>query len=88
LEEQGNPGWRRYSYCLPRKPEPFLNGARGIGQVATDGVVKPVVSGVVTVLNVFLGVIGLLVCGGSALAYKYGLPKPEQVKRAFELLKR
>ncbi len=69
-------------------PEPFLNGARGITQVATDGVVKPVVSGLVTLLSVLLGVIGLLGCGGVALAYKYGLPKPEHFKRAFALLKR
>jgi hypothetical protein len=69
-------------------PEPFLAGTRGIAQVATDGVVKPVVSGFVTLLSVLLGVIGLLGCGGIALAYKHGLPKPEHLKQVFELLKK
>jgi hypothetical protein len=69
-------------------PEPFLNGTRDIAEVATDGVVKPVVSGVVTIVCVLLGVICVLACGGAALAYKYGLPKPEYVKQAFGLLKR
>jgi hypothetical protein len=30
----------------------------------------------------------VVACGGVALAYKYGLPKPEYFKRAFEILKR
>lgn len=64
-------------------PEPFLNGKRDLAQVATDGVVKPVVSGLVTLLCVLIGVIG---CG--ALVYKYGLPTLTQLKRVFQLLKR
>jgi len=69
-------------------PEPFLNGTRDIAQVATDGVVKPVVGGVVTLFCVLLGVLGVVACGGAALAYKYGLPKPEHLKWVFALLKR
>ncbi len=59
-----------------------------IAQVATDGVVKPVVSGFVTLVSVLLGVIVLLGWGGVTLANKHGLPKAEHLKWAFELLKR
>jgi len=69
-------------------PEPFLNGTRDIAQVATDGVVKPVVGGLVTLLCVLLGVIAVVACGGVVLVYKYGLPKPEHLMRAFALLRR
>jgi len=69
-------------------PEPFLKGTRDIAQVATDGVVKPVVSGTVTLLCVLLGVIAVAVCGVGVLAHKYGLPKPEYIGQALGMLKR
>ncbi len=69
-------------------PEPFLGATREIAQVATDGVVKPVVSGFVTLVSILLGVIVLLGWGGVTLANKHGLPKAEHLKWALELLKR
>jgi hypothetical protein len=69
-------------------PEPFINGTRDIAKVATDGVVTPVVNGVFSLLQVALIAIGVLACGGVALMYKYGLPKPRHLKWGLALIKR
>ena len=68
-------------------PEPFLNGTRDIASVAGETVVKPVVGGVFTLLNIALCVVGVLLLAIVGLAYKYGLPKAESVKTIMSLWK-
>lgn len=68
-------------------PEPFLSGTRDIASVAGETVVKPVVSGMFTLLNIALGVIGVLLLAVIGLAYKHGLPKAESVKTIVSLWK-
>jgi len=68
-------------------PEPFLNGTRDIASVAGETVVKPVVGGVFTLLNIALGVVGVLLLAVIGLAYKHGLPKAESVKTIVSLWK-
>lgn len=68
-------------------PEPFLSGTRDIASVAGETVVKPVVGGVFTLLNIALGVVGVLLLAIVGLAYKHGLPKAESVKTIVSLWK-
>ncbi|MBX9580273.1 MAG: hypothetical protein K2X87_08200 [Gemmataceae bacterium] len=68
-------------------PEPFLSGTRDIASVAGETVVKPVVGGVFTLLNVALGVVGVLLLAVIGLAYKHGLPRAESVKTVVSLWK-
>ncbi len=68
-------------------PEPFLSGAKDIASVAGETVVKPVVGGVFTLLNIALGVVGVLLLAVVGLAYKHGLPKAESVKTIISLWK-
>jgi hypothetical protein len=69
-------------------PEPFLNGTRDIASVAGESVVKPVVGGFFTLLNVALIVAGVLVLAVIGLAYKHGLPKAESIKLLLSLFKK
>ena len=69
-------------------PEPFLNGTRDLAAVAGDSVVKPVVGGVFTLLNVALVGAGVLLLAVIGLAYKYGPPKVESVKALLSLFKK
>jgi hypothetical protein len=50
--------------------------------------VKPVVGGVFTLLNIALGVIGIVLLAVIGLAYKHGPPKAESVKALFSLFKK
>ena len=68
-------------------PEPFLSGTRDIASVAGETVVKPVVGGMFTLLNIALGVVGVLLLAIVGLAYKHGLPKAESVKTIVSLWK-
>lgn len=68
-------------------PEPFLSGTRDIASVAGETVVKPVVGGVFTLLNIAIGVVGVLLLAVVGLAYKHGLPKAESVKTIVSLWK-
>jgi hypothetical protein len=69
-------------------PEPYLNGTRDIASVAGESVVKPVVGGVFTLLNILLVAAGVLLLAIIGLAYKYGLPRPETVQTAVSLFKK
>jgi hypothetical protein len=69
-------------------PEPFLTGTRDIAVVAGDAVVKPVVGGVFTLLNVALIAAGVLLLALIGLAYKHGPPKAESVHAFFSLFKK
>ena len=68
-------------------PEPFLNGTRDIAKVAGDTVVKPAINGVFTLIYLAVGVFALLMVIGGTLAYKHGLPRPEQIKGLLRMLK-
>lgn len=61
-------------------PEPFLNGVQSLAQVAGDALVKPAVAGIFTAIHLALGLLALLLVIVAVLAYKYGLPHPEQLK--------
>ena len=69
-------------------PEPFLNGARDIASVAGDTVVKPVVAGIFTLLNIVLAIVGILIVAGAVLAHKHGLPDPGKVKTLLAMFKK
>jgi hypothetical protein len=69
-------------------PEPYLNGTRDLARVATDGVIKPVVSGMVTLLGVLLAVLVVLACGCMVLAHKHGIPSQARIKELLGLLRR
>jgi hypothetical protein len=69
-------------------PEPFLNGTRDIAAIAGDSVVKPVVGGFFSLLNVALCVIGVVLLAVIGLAYKHGPPKAESVKALLSLFKK
>ncbi|QJW98492.1 hypothetical protein [Frigoriglobus tundricola] len=69
-------------------PEPYLSGARDIASVAGESVVKPVVGGVFTLLNVALGVGCVLLMAVIGLAYKHGPPKAESVQFLLSLFKK
>jgi hypothetical protein len=69
-------------------PEPYLNGARDLAEVAGESVVKPTVQGLFTTVYLVLGVVGLLIVAGAVLSWKYGLPRPEQIKELRSALKR
>jgi len=66
-------------------PEPFLNGARNLTEVAGDAVIKPVVGGVTTVLTYALGTIGVLIVAAVVAVRKYGLPDAQVLKAVFAL---
>jgi NADH:ubiquinone oxidoreductase subunit K len=68
-------------------PEPFLNGARDIAAVAGESVVKPVVGGVFTLLNIALGVLAVVVLAAAVLAYKHP-PNLESVKSLVSLFRK
>lgn len=70
------------------EPEAFINGTRNIAEFAGESVVKPVVGGVFTLLNVTLGVLGVLLLAVIGLAYKHGPPSIESLKPIFSLFKK
>lgn len=72
-------------------PGPFIDGTKDIAKVAGESavgvtksvgehVVAPVIGGVFTVINVVLGMIGVLIAAATALMWKHGLPRPELIK--------
>ncbi|AWM40135.1 hypothetical protein GobsT_14340 [Gemmata obscuriglobus] len=67
-------------------PEPFLSGTRDLAAVAGDSVVKPVLGGVFTLLNVALVVLGVVLLAAIGLVCKYGLPSGEVVRAAVAVL--
>lgn len=69
-------------------PEPFLNGARDISSVVGENVVKPVTSGLFTLLNITLVGVGILLLAIVGLMYKHGTPKAEHLKVLFSLIKK
>ncbi len=69
-------------------PEPFLNGTRDIAEVATNGIVKPVVNGVSTIASLVLGVLAVLLVCGTSLISKHGFPRLSQMHSGFALLKK
>jgi hypothetical protein len=69
-------------------PEPFLNGTRDIAAIAGESVVKPVVGGVFTMVNISLVVIAVVLLAVIGLAYKHGPPKAESVKAMLSLFKK
>ncbi|HEV3439904.1 MAG TPA: hypothetical protein VG122_21230 [Gemmata sp.] len=69
-------------------PEPFLSGTRDIASVAGESVVKPVVSGVFTVVEIALGVLGVLLLAAIGLMYKHGPPKAEHICGLLKLFKK
>lgn len=69
-------------------PEPFLNGTRDIAAALGEGVVKPVVGGVFTLLNTALIVLGVLVLAVIGLMFRHGPPKGEHVLAALSLFKK
>lgn len=69
-------------------PEPFLNGTRDLAAVAGESVVKPVVGGVFTLLNIALTGIGILLLAVIGLAYKHGPPKTENVIALLSIFKK
>lgn len=69
-------------------PEPFLNGARDLAEVATDGVVKPFVNGVTSVVSLVIGVVGLLLVCLTVLASQGRFPSLAQCQSGGALLKK
>ena len=69
-------------------PEPFLTGARDLAAVAGDGVVKPVVGGVTTLLTYALGFVALLVAGGMWLMHKHGPPSADAVRLGVSIFRK
>jgi hypothetical protein len=69
-------------------PEPFLDGTRDLATVATEGVVKPVVGGLVDLITAALVVVGVLLAAVVGLAYKHGLPSADGVKTVLTLWKK
>lgn len=77
-------------------PEPYLNGTKeliatvgeSVVKPTMDSVVKPAVSGVLTVVYLTLGFLAILIVSGGLLAHKYGLPRPEQLKLMLAMFKR
>jgi hypothetical protein len=69
-------------------PEPFLNGTRDIAATVGETVVKPVTTGIFTLLNIAMAGIGVLLLALIGLMYKFGPPKPEQVKGVLALLRK
>jgi hypothetical protein len=69
-------------------PEPFLNGTKDLAAVTGDAVVKPVVGGVFTLLNIALVAVGVLLLALIGLAYKHGPPKAESVHALLSLFKK
>ena len=65
-----------------------MNGTRDILSVAGETVVKPVVSGVVTLVCVAAGVIGVFLLVVVVLVHKHGPPKVETVKAVYSLFKK
>jgi hypothetical protein len=69
-------------------PEPFLNGTRDIASVLGENVIKPVASGIFTLLNIALAGIGVLLLAVIGLVYKHGPPKAEHIKLLLPLFKK
>ena len=69
-------------------PEPFLNGTRDIASIVGDSVIKPVASGIFTLLNIALIAIGVLLLAIIGLAYKHGPPKAECVTTVISLFRK
>lgn len=69
-------------------PEPFLNGTRDIASAAGESVVKPVVGGLFTLLNIFVIVAGVLLAGVAFVVHKHGLPDAGHVKMVMALFKK
>jgi len=69
-------------------PEPFMNGTKDIMAVAGDSVVKPVVGGIFTALNIVMVGIGVVLLAVIGLAYKHGPPKLEHVNAVASLFKK
>jgi hypothetical protein len=70
------------------EPEAFIEGTRSLAEFAGEAVVKPVVGGLFTLLNVALGIVGILLLAAIGLAYKFGPPKVEHVKGLLSLVKK
>jgi len=69
-------------------PKPFLDGTRDIAGTVGETVVKPVTSGIFTLLNIALVGFGVLLLAVVGVMYKHGLPKAEQVKGLSMLLRK
>ncbi len=69
-------------------PEPYLNGTQQLMTAAGDSVVKPVVGGFFNLVNTALIVVGVLIVGIIVIVHKHGVPKPEHVKSAIDLIKK
>jgi hypothetical protein len=69
-------------------PKPFLDGTRDIAGTVGETVMKPVTSGIFTLLNIALVGIGVLLLAVVGVLYKHGLPKAEQVKGLSMLLRK
>ncbi len=69
-------------------PKPFLEGTRDIAGTVGETVVKPVTSGIFTLLNIALVGIGVLLLAVVGVMYKHGLPKAEHIKGLSMLLRK
>jgi hypothetical protein len=79
-------------------PEAFISGGQALGKVAGETtvgvaqaagkhVVAPVVGGVFTALNIVLGLVAVVIVAAAALAWKYGVPRPETIKSATDVIR-
>jgi hypothetical protein len=69
-------------------PEAFINGTRDITAVAAESVVKPAVGGFFTLLNLVVGLLGVLIVAAAVLAYKHGLPSLATLKAIVGVLRK
>ena len=69
-------------------PEPYLSGARDLAAAAGDGVVKPVVGGVTTLLTYALVLAGALLAGVVWLLHRHGPPSADAVRLGLTLFRK
>jgi hypothetical protein len=69
-------------------PQEFIDGVRDITAFAGESVVKPVVGGFFTLLNLVLVLLGVLIVAAAVLAYKHGLPSPATLKALAGVLRK